>query len=203
MNWLEFVSSIIGSLAWPGVVLVVLWYNRHRLANLPDWIDELTLPGGAKVKFARAVRKAKEAAAELSASKGPDAANMEGQAESPEPILHLAKDHPNAAIVASFEEIEKILGQMVRFLPLPTKGRDPLSVMYELVHRDYLDSSALRLYQGLAEGRDAAVRKGYHVDLSGPELISYFAAAKALNDQLNSVLRRLEVENPRKKEWGL
>jgi hypothetical protein len=45
MGLLEFLASIIGSLAWPGVVLVVLWYNRQRLANLPDWMDELTLPG--------------------------------------------------------------------------------------------------------------------------------------------------------------
>jgi hypothetical protein len=58
MDWLQFFASIIGSLAWPAVVLVVLWYNRHRLANLPDWIEELTLPGGTKVKFTRALDKA-------------------------------------------------------------------------------------------------------------------------------------------------
>jgi hypothetical protein len=53
----EFIASIIGSLVWPGVVLIVLWCNRHRLANLPDWIDELTLPGGAKIKFVKALTK--------------------------------------------------------------------------------------------------------------------------------------------------
>lgn len=59
MGLLEFIASIIGSLAWPGVVLVVLWYNRKRLANLPDWLEELTLPGGAKIKFVRALEKAR------------------------------------------------------------------------------------------------------------------------------------------------
>jgi hypothetical protein len=46
MDWLGFIASVIGSLAWPGVVLIVLWYNRQRLSSLPDWIEELTLPGG-------------------------------------------------------------------------------------------------------------------------------------------------------------
>jgi hypothetical protein len=115
------------------VVLVVLWYNRHRLANLPDWIDELTFPGGAKVKFAKALEKAEEASGKLRASEGRDVAHVKSQVTPPKPIVDLARDHPNAAIVAIFEEIEKILHQMGRFLPLPTKGRDPLSIMYDLV----------------------------------------------------------------------
>jgi hypothetical protein len=55
MGWLEFFASIIGSLTWPGVVLLVLWFNRKRLANLSDWVDELTFPGGAKIKFVKAI----------------------------------------------------------------------------------------------------------------------------------------------------
>jgi hypothetical protein len=202
MDWLEFFASVISSLAWPGVVLVVLWYNRHRLANLPDWIDELTFPGGAKVKFAKALEKAEEASGKLRASEGRDVAHVKSQVTPPKPIVDLARDHPNAAIVAIFEEIEKILHQMGRFLPLPTKGRDPLSIMYDLVRRKYLDLSALRLYQSLAEGRDAAVRARYFVELSAEEAASYLVSAQILKEGLNTVLPRLEVDNPRKKEWG-
>jgi hypothetical protein len=184
------------------VVLVVLWYNRHRLANLPDWIDELTFPGGAKVKFAKALEKAEEASGKLRASEGRDVAHVKSQVTPPKPIVDLARDHPNAAIVAIFEEIEKILHQMGRFLPLPTKGRDPLSIMYDLVRRKYLDLSALRLYQSLAEGRDAAVRARYFVELSAEEAASYLVSAQILKEGLNTVVPRLEVDNPRKKEWG-
>jgi hypothetical protein len=53
MDWLEFIASIVGSLAWPGVVLIFLWINRGHLANLLDWIEELTLPGGFKFKFTK------------------------------------------------------------------------------------------------------------------------------------------------------
>src|SRR5262249_47339279 len=62
--WLDFFASVIGSLAWPGLVLVVLWYNRQRLASLPDWIKELKLPGGTKIKFKRALDEARLLAAE-------------------------------------------------------------------------------------------------------------------------------------------
>jgi hypothetical protein len=66
MDGLQFLASVIGSLAWPGAVLAVLWYNRVRLSNLfsnaPDWIEELTLPGGTKIRFPKAAQKAAEAA---------------------------------------------------------------------------------------------------------------------------------------------
>jgi len=32
-GWLDFLASIIGSLAWPGVVLVILWYNRISMGR--------------------------------------------------------------------------------------------------------------------------------------------------------------------------
>src|SRR5947209_17172204 len=100
MGWLEFFASIIGSLAWPGVVLLVLWYNRQRLANLPDLIDELTLPGGAKIKFVRALARA-SVEANLLASEAPDIAHAKGQVES-DASSELAGQFPEAVVVQSF-----------------------------------------------------------------------------------------------------
>lgn len=65
MDGLQFLASVIGSLAWPGAVLAVLWYNRVRLSNLfsnARWIEELTLPGGTKIRFPKAAQKAAETA---------------------------------------------------------------------------------------------------------------------------------------------
>jgi hypothetical protein len=57
MDGWQFLASVIASLAWPSTVLVVLLYNRVRLSNLfsnlPDWIEELTLPGGTKIGFSK------------------------------------------------------------------------------------------------------------------------------------------------------
>ena len=130
MNWLQFIASIIGSLAWPGVVLAVLWYNRKRLVALLDWVDELTLPGGAKIKFVKALDKA-SVEAKLLASEAPDVAHVKGHVESV-PSSDLGEQFPEATVVQSFIEVVETLGKMVRFLALPTKGRDPMSVLTEL-----------------------------------------------------------------------
>jgi hypothetical protein len=193
MGWLEFFASIIGSLAWPGVVLVVLWHNRHRLANLPDWIDELTLPGGTKVKFSKALDKAIVLAAETAA---PAMVPSKEQVETP-----VAEQFPEAMVVQSFIELVETLGNMVQFLALPTKGRDPETVMQELARLGYIDQKSVDLFGSLKDAYTAAVREGY-ARLTAEEGVRYRQAAQVLNARLREVLPRLEVDNPRKKAWG-
>jgi hypothetical protein len=199
MKWLEFIASIIGSLAWPGVVLLVLWYNRQRLANLPDLIDELTLPGGSKIKFVRALARA-SAEANLLAPEAPDIAHANGQVGS-DASLELAGQFPEAVIVQSFIEVVETLGEMVRFLALPTKGRDPTSVVFELARLGYIDQSRIRLFVDLKDAYTAAVQAGYR-RLTVEEALRYRQAAQVLNTELREVLKRVEIDNPRKKQWG-
>ena len=98
---------------------------------------------------------------------------------------------PEATVVQSFIEIVETLGQMVRFLPLPTKGRDPISVVRELARLGYIDQKSVSLFVNLRDAYTAAVREGY-VRLSAEEAVSYLAAAHVLNTQLREVLRRRE-----------
>jgi hypothetical protein len=191
MGWLNFLASIIGSLAWPGVVLIVLWYNRRRLANLPDWLDELTLPGGAKIKFTRALESATAAVSGASHT----------QAESPVEDAPFANQFPEALVVHSFIEIVETLGSMVRLLPLPTKARGPTFVVNELARLGYIDQTTVKIFTDLQDAYTAAVRAGY-VRLTAEEGFRYREAAQKLNARLREVLPRLEVENPRQKAWG-
>jgi hypothetical protein len=196
MDWLGFIASVIGSLAWPGVVLIVLWCNRQRLSSLPDWIEELTLPGGTKVKFTKALDKA-SAEARLLASEAPDTARFEGRVAS-SPVV---EQFPEATVVQSFIELVETLGQMVQFLALPTKGRDPETVIRELTRLGYIDQKSVDLFLSLKRAYTAAVREGY-VRLTAEEGLRYRQAAQVLNAQLREVLPRLERDNPRKREWG-
>jgi hypothetical protein len=173
-------------------VLLVLWYNRRRLANLPDWLDELTLPGGAKVKFARALESAR-ADAKLIAS---ETSALQTDEHAP-----FAGQFPEALVVHSFIEIVETLGSMVRFLPLPTKGRDPTSVINELARLGYIDQLTARLFTDLQEAYTAAVRIGYGRQ-TAEDGLRYREVAQMLHARLREVLPRLELENPRKKEWG-
>jgi hypothetical protein len=90
---------------------------------------------------------------------------------------------------------------MIRFLPLPTKGRDPTSVITELARLGYVDQPTVSLFANLKNAYNAAVHAGY-VRLTAEEALQYRKAAQVLNAKLREVLRRLEVDNPRKKEWG-
>jgi hypothetical protein len=218
MDRLDFFASIIGSLAWPGFLLVVLWYNRQRLSNLPDWIDHwlsnlpdrigtLTLPGGIKFKFRNALDKAsaeaKLVASELDKavaeaaelpSEAPDTARVEGQVAS-SPVV---EQFPETMVVQSFIELEETLGNMVRFLALPAKARDPHSVIEELDRLGYIDQTSVDLFRSLRDAYTAAVREGYD-RLTSEEGVRYRQAAQVLNAQLREVQPRLEVDNPRRK----
>jgi hypothetical protein len=53
MDWKQFFASMVGSLAWPVVVVALLVLLRKHLASMAERLEELTLPGGAKAKFDR------------------------------------------------------------------------------------------------------------------------------------------------------
>jgi hypothetical protein len=54
MDWLQFIASIIGSaLAWPSVIIALLFILRKQISSLAERIEELAF-WGAKMKFARA-----------------------------------------------------------------------------------------------------------------------------------------------------
>jgi hypothetical protein len=56
MNWLQFISDMVGHLAWPVVVLVVVFAVRKHLGSLAERILELSL-GGASIKFGELLSK--------------------------------------------------------------------------------------------------------------------------------------------------
>jgi hypothetical protein len=48
MDWKQFFASMVGSLAWPVVVVALLVLLRKHLASMAERLEELTLPGGAR-----------------------------------------------------------------------------------------------------------------------------------------------------------
>ena len=62
MDWLTFISKLIGDLAWPAVVVCLLLLLRPYLGGLAQRLEELTLPGGARAKFRDDLEAAREQA---------------------------------------------------------------------------------------------------------------------------------------------
>jgi hypothetical protein len=67
MDWLQFFASIIGSLAWPSVVVALLFMLRGQMAGLVGRLEELAF-GGAKAKFAMALEQGKANTEQLAAT---------------------------------------------------------------------------------------------------------------------------------------
>ena len=201
MNGYQFFASLVGSLAWPAVVLIVFFVMRGRIAGLVSLLSEAELPWGFKFRFDRALRNATAQAELVAPEAQQDKAKADGNL-SDQVFLSLVTDHPEAAILESFREIEQTLWAMVHFLALPTKGRDNDSVLRELVRLGYIDDNMVKLFGSLREARNAAVHAGKSVRLSSAEAIRYHETTQVLHERLRAVLTKLEVDNPRKKEWG-
>ena len=76
-----------------------------------------------------------------------------------------------------------------------------MSVVMELARLGYIDQTRIRLFVDLKDAYTAAVQAGY-VRLTAEEALRYRKAAQVLNTELREVLRRVEIDNPRKKQWG-
>jgi hypothetical protein len=199
MDGLQFLASVIGSLAWPGAVLAVLWYNRVRLSNLfsnaPEWIEELTLPGGTKIRFPKAAQKAAETA-QLIAPVLREAEASTGAGKVTNEIAPPFRFH-ESLVVESFLEIIELCGKFVGLLTLPTKGRDPEAVIAELAHLGFIEPEGMSLFKYLRDGYQSAVREGYG-RVKESDARSYRNAALTLISALREALPRVEEVNPRK-----
>jgi hypothetical protein len=168
MDWLQFTDSMVGHLAWPIVVLVVLVALRKHLGSLADRVLELGF-GGATVKFDRLLSKGREiiaesAPAELDQSEQPMLPPEEGRIPSPEgfsasttrDVLKLLSRWrgTGAPVDEAFAEIEKVLEEIGQRLDV--KARNGLLVRM-LITRGLLTSDHLELYNTLRKARDASV----------------------------------------------
>jgi hypothetical protein len=59
MDWLQFIDGMVGHLAWPLIVLIVVFAIRKHLGSLADRILELSF-GGATMKFGNLLSKGAE-----------------------------------------------------------------------------------------------------------------------------------------------
>jgi hypothetical protein len=195
MDWLQFSASIIGSLAWPLVVIVLLLLLRTRIGGLADRLQEISLPAGANAKFEKALGEAKERSQQV------DPAVREAQlqrplAEAHDPFVQLANHFPEAAIMQCFRELEKKLGEMVGLLDLPTNRRDPTSVIEELRFEGYIDHNTQSLFEELRLARNIAAHATGPNRVSPGAALEFRAQTLTLFDVLEKVLAKLRANPP-------
>jgi hypothetical protein len=188
MDWKQFIASVLGTIAWPFVVLIVLYLIRNQIRNLAERIEELTLPGGAGIKLAKQVEQVRNQA---------EIVEAEQKAEPPDVVtldprtLQLAEQFPEAALLEAFKELEGVLLQIRSRLPDRKPNRNVSEVVKYLADKQYITASTFELFQGLREARNSAAHAKGGNRLTPGEAIELVRQAKLLVTVLVSAANRL------------
>lgn len=116
MSWLEFIDSLVRSLAWPAVVLVAALVFRDQVAGLLARLTHLKVPGG-EATFGDGLAKAERTFEQFRASMqgaeaapGPPDTNVTGEGSSVEsgPV------EPSALVLHSWERLSEEIISLAR-----------------------------------------------------------------------------------------
>ncbi len=152
MDWMTFLASVISSLAWPAVVLVIVVLLRKPLAGLIPLLQrlkykDLELEFGERLEVLEA-----ELLEELPA---PQDAIGPPQSR----VLELATVSPRAAVLESWRGVEQATQELAKRhqIALPReKARNPFQVIRALERAEVIDSSTSSAIHELRSLRNEA-----------------------------------------------
>ncbi|WP_448060629.1 hypothetical protein [Cellulomonas hominis] len=107
MNGLEFVASVIGSLAWPAVVVTAISLFEQQIRSLIGRLTSAKAPGGWEAEFERRAGEALEDA-QAAAKDIPELGRTDQRtapSPEPEPITVPPDEDPTFSVIASWERV--------------------------------------------------------------------------------------------------
>jgi hypothetical protein len=185
MDWKQFIASVVGSLAWPVVVLIFLWVIRRRIGGLLSRVIELHLPGGAKAIFAQELDKGRDVIEAIGDGELEKVyfKTLEGREE------RAHENVPHCVIVQTYNELETELFKAREPLGLSTR-MNAYSIIKSLIQRDVLDSEASALFETLRRARNAIVHAPTQ-EVTDPEAMEYAAQAEFLTELVKDAIKKL------------
>lgn len=193
MDWFQFIASVVGSLAWPSVLIVLLIILRRQIGSLATRLDELTLPGGAKAKFVReldAVRKVSEKIPIATRFSRGNLVAQDGVFVSRDDLsmLRLRDLSPEVIVLEAYKKIEETIEERSPNLPVELQRRNPVQLIEELAKKGFLDSEAHALFFRLRETRNTAAHAGSFTKITSGEAIEFREHAKFLAEILQKAI---------------
>ena len=185
MDWLQFVASIVGSLAWPGVVLAAVILLRRPLAALLPLLRRLKYKD-LEVEFDREVRELREEAA---AALPPLPRAVPSAIPEENALLELASVSPRAAVVEAWLLVESAARRAIERRGMRPEAERALSgpqLTRTLMHAEVLDNATRAVFDRLRMLRNQAV---HAQDFAVGE-----ASAREYVELSLALARRLEVE---------
>ena len=182
MDWKAFIAAVVGALAWPVVVGILLFVLREELPNLIRRIKGATV-AGTKVEFDEALDKLREET-EVVAVERPLKAD---DTVFDERILALAESFPEAAVMEAFKSVESMLLGARQVFQFPPRS-NLQTIVKKLVETKDISPEAEVLFHNLQRARNAAVHAQSGSRISPGEALDYMKQARFLQDLLSPVL---------------
>lgn len=193
MDWKQFLASVIGSLAWPAVVVSIVYIFKDRIRLLIGQIKKIGA-GGVNVELSEKVEEALDAGQVVQAEKGLIAPDVIGLDPT---LLQLAKSFPEAALIQSFKELEALILQIRARIPDDRPSRNLYEVLKALEKLQFIPQSAVALFQSLREARNAAAHGKGEEELTSSEALDLIRQIKLLQEVLRPVLDQLPQRSTR------
>jgi hypothetical protein len=193
MDWKQFVASLVGSLAWPIVLLIIVTMYREELIKFLKQIKKIGA-GGVNVELSEQVAAVRDAGKAVEAEQGVQP--PEALALNPA-IVQLAKSFPEAALVQAFKELEGVLQEIRSRLPDDKPHRNLTEVVKALAEQKYITQNVVALFQKLQETRNIAAHTKNREEMSPAEAIELITQIKLLQTLLTNVCTQLPPRSDR------
>ncbi|QUS40516.1 hypothetical protein RPMA_18010 [Tardiphaga alba] len=183
MDGYQFTAALVGSLAWPAVVVVLLYLLRKQITGLAERLKELSLPGGMKATFEKELQVGREIVEQIPVAPAPQLAPPAPEEDNK--LHRLAIEAPDGAIVLAYIELEKTLRDVAIKLGMGSKVTNQRSVMEELVKRNLISRDASRLFDSLRRARNSAAHSVSDQQVTTQEALEYIRQVDLFVQLLN------------------
>lgn len=176
MDWFQFSASVIGSLAWPGTIVIAIFILKNNLPLLFPFVERLKYKD-FEVEFRESVQELTEQSRTTLST--PDEQNYEPQ----DRLYTLAEISPRSAILEAWLQVEAAAADALQLIDPQFVSKRPtiasLRLGEYLNRRQIINGRQLEIFQRLRELRNRAVHVGdavFKVD----EVLEYVALATSL-----------------------
>ena len=182
MTELQFISSIVASLAWPLTLIMVLSLLRDPIFELLPGLKLFQWGDKLKVEFEKKLGRV-----EAEASKIPDVESAKPHLDnaSLERYEWLANSAPNLAILQSWFDVEAALKSTALDMGIEFKRSSPLDTARAIQRAGRIDEQTAELLRDLRVLRNLAV----HPDEDRPISVEQARRYKSIADRIIAALR--------------
>jgi hypothetical protein len=194
MDSYEFIASLVGSLAWPALISVVLVLHSKQVAGLMQRLRKLSLPGIVKLGFDKNLEENREITEQIPPDATAGLPSLSPDEE--DKLFRLAIDSPEGAMVLAYMDLEKVLRDIAVKLGMGSKTLNQRSVIDALLKRELIKRDTARLFDALRRTRNSAVHAEVDVELTSAEASEYIQQVRLLIGILQGAEANIQLMDP-------